>query len=145
MATATAAALFDLKCDVYMGSEDIRRQSLNVFRMRLLGARVIEVTSGSKTLKDATNQAMRDWMGSVEHTHYIIGSVVGPHPFPMIVRDFQSMIGQEARQRNVCTPKAGCRITCWRAWAGAATRQEFCALRWRCRRQIDRRGSRWAR
>src|SRR5688572_14862594 len=97
VATATAAAVFGLDCDVYMGAEDIRRQSLNVFRMRLMGARVIEVTSGSKTLKDATNEAMRDWMGSVEHTHYIIGSVVGPHPFPMIVRDFQSMIGLEAR------------------------------------------------
>ncbi len=97
VATATAAALFGLKCDVYMGSEDIRRQNLNVFRMRLMGANVIEVTSGSKTLKDATNEAMRDWMGSVEHTHYIIGSVVGPHPFPMIVRDFQAMIGTEAR------------------------------------------------
>jgi tryptophan synthase beta chain len=97
VATATAAAVFGLACDVYMGAEDIRRQSLNVFRMRLMGARVLEVTSGSKTLKDATNEAMRDWMGSVEHTHYIIGSVVGPHPFPMIVRDFQSVIGIEAR------------------------------------------------
>jgi tryptophan synthase beta chain len=97
VATATAAALFGLKCDVYMGTEDVRRQNLNVFRMKLMGAKVIEVTSGSKTLKDATNEAMRDWMGSVDHTHYIIGSVVGPHPFPMIVRDFQSMIGTEAR------------------------------------------------
>jgi tryptophan synthase beta chain len=97
VATATAAALFGLDCTVYMGSEDIRRQNLNVFRMRLLGAKVVEVTSGSKTLKDATNEAMRDWMGSVEHTHYIIGSVVGPHPFPMMVRDFQSMIGVETR------------------------------------------------
>ena len=97
VATATAAALFGLKCDVFMGTEDVRRQNLNVFRMKLMGARVIEVTSGSKTLKDATNEAMRDWMGSVDHTHYIIGSVVGPHPFPMIVRDFQSMIGTEAR------------------------------------------------
>jgi len=99
VATATAAALFGLRCDVYMGSEDVRRQNLNVFRMKLMGANVIEVTSGSRTLKDATNEAMRDWMGSVEHTHYIIGSVVGPHPFPMIVRDFQSMIGTEARQQ----------------------------------------------
>jgi tryptophan synthase beta chain len=97
VATATAAALFDLKCDVYMGAEDIRRQNLNVFRMKLMGANVIEVTSGSKTLKDATNEAMRDWMSSVDNTHYIIGSVVGPHPFPMLVRDFQSMIGTEAR------------------------------------------------
>ncbi|HEX8916743.1 MAG TPA: tryptophan synthase subunit beta [Humisphaera sp.] len=97
VATATAAALFGLKCDVFMGAEDIRRQNLNVFRMKLMGANVIEVTSGSKTLKDATNEAMRDWMGSVEGTHYIIGSVVGPHPFPMIVRDFQRVIGDEAR------------------------------------------------
>jgi tryptophan synthase beta chain len=99
VATATAAAAFGLSCDVYMGAEDIRRQSLNVFRMRLMGAKVIEVNSGSKTLKDATNEALRDWMGSVTHTHYIIGSVVGPHPFPMIVRDFQSVIGDEARRQ----------------------------------------------
>src|SRR3954452_2334829 len=99
VATATAAALFGLKCDVYMGTEDVRRQNLNVFRMKLMGANVIEVHSGSKTLKDATNEAMRDWMGSVEHTHYILGSVVGPHPFPMIVRDFQSMIGEETKQQ----------------------------------------------
>jgi tryptophan synthase beta chain len=105
VATATAAALFGLECDVYMGAEDIRRQSLNVFRMKLMGARVIEVTSGSKTLKDATNQAMRDWMGSVEQTHYIIGSVVGPHPFPMIVRDFQSMIGRETREQCLAIEK----------------------------------------
>ncbi|MGN6725192.1 MAG: tryptophan synthase subunit beta [Tepidisphaeraceae bacterium] len=97
VASATAAAHFGLSCDVYMGAEDVRRQSLNVFRMKLMGARVIEVHSGSKTLKDATNEAMRDWMGSVDHTHYIIGSVVGPHPFPTMVRDFQSMIGTEAR------------------------------------------------
>src|SRR5438874_8307899 len=97
VATATVAALFDLQCDVYMGAEDVRRQSLNVFRMKLMGANVIEVQSGSKTLKDALNEAMRDWMGSVEHTHYIIGSVAGPHPFPMMVRDFQRIIGDEAR------------------------------------------------
>jgi tryptophan synthase beta chain len=97
VATATAAALFGLKCDVYMGAEDVRRQNLNVFRMQLMGAQVVEVHSGAKTLKDATNEAMRDWMGSVEHTHYIIGSVVGPHPFPMIVRDFQSVIGTETK------------------------------------------------
>jgi tryptophan synthase beta chain len=105
VASATAAAVLGLKCDVYMGAEDIRRQSLNVFRMKLMGARVIEVRSGSMTLKDATNEAMRDWMGSVEHTHYIIGSVVGPHPFPMIVRDFQSVIGREAREQ--CLKKEG--------------------------------------
>ncbi len=99
VASATAAAHLGLECDVYMGAEDVRRQRLNVIRMRLLGARVVEVNAGSKTLKDATNEAMRDWMGSVEHTHYIIGSVVGPHPFPMIVRDFQSVIGVETRQQ----------------------------------------------
>jgi tryptophan synthase beta chain len=97
VATATACAHFGLPCEIYMGAEDIRRQSLNVFRMRLMGAKVNEVTTGSRTLKDATNEAMRDWMGSVGETHYILGSVVGPHPFPMIVRDFQSVIGRECR------------------------------------------------
>ncbi len=97
VATATAAALLDLKCCVYMGEEDVRRQELNVFRMRLLGAEVVGITSGSRTLKDATNEAMRAWMATVEDTHYIIGSCVGPHPFPMMVRDFQSVIGREAR------------------------------------------------
>ena len=97
VASATAAAHFGLSCDVYMGAEDIRRQRLNVLRMKLLGANVIEVNTGSRTLKDATNEAMRDWMASVETTHYIIGSVVGPHPFPMIVRDFQSIIGRETK------------------------------------------------
>jgi len=97
VATATAAALFGLECDIYMGEEDIRRQRLNVVRMKLLGARVIPVGTGSRTLKDATNEAFRDWMASFEQTHYIIGSVVGPHPFPMMVRDFQRVIGIEAR------------------------------------------------
>ena len=96
VATATACAHLGLQCEVYMGEEDVRRQKLNVTRMRMLGAKVVEVSSGSRTLKDATNEAMRDWMASVEHTHYIIGSVVGPHPFPAIVRDFQSVIGREA-------------------------------------------------
>jgi len=99
VAVATAAAMFGLECDVYMGTEDMRRQSLNVFRMKLLGTRVLPVTSGSKTLKDATNEAMRDWMASVEYTHYVIGSVVGFHPFPVMVRDFQSVIGKEARRQ----------------------------------------------
>lgn len=101
VATATACAHFGLACEVYMGSEDVRRQRLNVTRMRMLGAKVIEVDSGSKTLKDATNEAMRDWMGSSDTTHYIIGSVVGPHPFPMIVRDFQSIIGQETKSQSL--------------------------------------------
>src|SRR5436190_1336214 len=96
---ATVAALFGFKCDVFMGAEDVRRQNLNVFRMRLMGANVIEVQSGSKTLKDALNEALRDWMGSVEQTHYIIGSVAGPHPFPMMVRDFQACIGRETREQ----------------------------------------------
>ena len=101
VATAMAAARFGLECDVYMGEEDMRRQRLNVFRMKLLGARVVPVGTGSRTLKDATNEAFRDWMGSVEHTHYIIGSVVGPHPYPMMVRDFQSVIGKEARKQII--------------------------------------------
>jgi tryptophan synthase beta chain len=97
VATATACAHFGLPCVVYMGEEDIRRQKLNVFIMRTMGAEVRPVTSGSRTLRDAINEAMRDWMSSVQDTHYIIGSVVGPHPFPMIVRDFQSIIGRETR------------------------------------------------
>ncbi|MGC9454302.1 MAG: tryptophan synthase subunit beta [Phycisphaerae bacterium] len=99
VATATAAAVFGLECDVYMGTEDIRRQQLNVFRMELLGAKVIPVETGQRTLKDATNEAMRDWMGSSEHTHYILGSVCGPHPFPTMVREFQCCIGREAREQ----------------------------------------------
>lgn len=97
VATATACAHFGLPCVVYMGSEDVRRQSPNVFSMKLLGASVQPVESGSRTLRDAVNEAMRDWMSSVENTHYIIGSVIGPHPFPMMVRDFQSVIGRETR------------------------------------------------
>jgi tryptophan synthase beta chain len=97
VATATAAARFGLECEIYMGAEDVRRQRLNVFRMELLGAKVNVVESGSRTLKDATNEALRDWMETVEHTHYILGSVVGPHPFPVIVRDFQAVIGHECR------------------------------------------------
>src|SRR5271155_5610670 len=99
VATATAAALFGFECQVYMGEEDVRRQKLNVFKMRAMGTEVVSVTSGSRTLRDAINEAMRDWMASVETTHYIIGSVVGPHPFPMMVRDFQAVIGREARQQ----------------------------------------------
>jgi tryptophan synthase beta chain len=99
VASATAAALFGLECAVYMGAEDVRRQKLNVFKMKALGSQVISVTSGSRTLRDAINEAMRDWMATVENTHYIIGSVVGPHPFPMMVRDFQSVIGMETRQQ----------------------------------------------
>ena len=97
VATATACALFDLECVVYMGAEDVRRQALNVFRMELLGAKVVPVQSGTRTLKDATNEAIRDWVTNVGDTHYIIGSVVGPDPFPRMVRDFHSVIGREAR------------------------------------------------
>jgi tryptophan synthase beta chain len=99
VATATACALTGLECTIYMGAEDVRRQKLNVFNMRTMGAEVREVTTGSKTLRDATNEAFRDWMGTSAWTHYTIGSVVGPHPFPMIVRDFQSVIGKEARRQ----------------------------------------------
>ena len=97
VATATVCALFGLQCVVYMGTEDMRRQSLNVFRMRLLGAEVVGVESGSKTLKDAINEALRDWVTNPADTHYLLGSVLGPHPYPMMVRDFQSVIGKEAR------------------------------------------------
>ena len=99
VATATAAAVFGLECEVYMGTEDMRRQALNVFRMELLGSRVVPVTSGQCTLKDACNEAMRDWMASVAHTHYILGSVTGPHPYPTMVREFQCCIGREARRQ----------------------------------------------
>jgi tryptophan synthase beta chain len=105
VATATACAHFGLPCVVYMGEEDIRRQAPNVFSMKLLGAEVRPVSSGSRTLRDAINDAMRDWMSSVGTTHYILGSVVGPHPFPTIVRDFQSVIGREARQQ--CLDRMG--------------------------------------
>jgi tryptophan synthase beta chain len=97
VATATAAALFDLECTVYMGEEDTRRQALNVARMRLLGAEVVPVGTGSRTLKDAMNEAMRDWVSTVDRTHYVIGTVAGPHPFPTMVRRFQRVIGDEAR------------------------------------------------
>lgn len=99
VATATACALFGLECHVYMGTEDMERQALNVFRMRLLGAEVIPVDSGTRTLKEATSEAIRDWVTNVRSTHYIIGSVVGPHPYPMMVRDFQSVIGRETREQ----------------------------------------------
>jgi tryptophan synthase beta chain len=101
VATATVCAQMDLECIVYMGEEDIRRQAPNVYRMRELGAVVETVTSGSRTLKDAINEAIRDWVSNVETTHYIIGSVVGPHPYPKLVRDFQSVIGKEARQQII--------------------------------------------
>jgi len=99
VATATGAALVGLECEIYMGSVDMKRQALNVFRMRLLGARVTEVSIGSRTLKDAINEALRDWTTNVRSTHYVLGTVFGPHPFPVMVRDFQSVIGREARKQ----------------------------------------------
>lgn len=101
VATATAAALFGLECVVFMGEEDIKRQELNVFRMKILGARVEPVASGSRTLKDAMNEAIRDWVTNVRDTFYVIGSVAGPHPYPMMVRDFQKMIGEETRAQSL--------------------------------------------
>ena len=101
VASATVAARLGLECHVFMGEEDIRRQALNVYRMKLLGAQVVSVTSGSRTLKDAMNEAMRDWVTNVEDTFYIIGTVAGPHPYPMLVRDFQSVIGREARAQSL--------------------------------------------
>src|SRR5882724_6783513 len=99
VATATVCALFGLKCVVYMGSEDIRRQALNVFRMQLLGAEVITVNAGTRTLKDAINEALRDWVTNVDDTYYLLGSALGPHPYPLMVREFQSVIGREAREQ----------------------------------------------
>jgi len=101
VATATVAAMFGLECEIYMGTEDMERQSLNVFRMRLLGAKVTPVDNGSKTLKDAISEAMRDWTTNVRTTHYILGSVLGAHPYPMMIRDFQSVIGTEAREQII--------------------------------------------
>ena len=105
VASATVAARFGMECQVYMGEEDVRRQSLNVYRMKLLGAEVIPVKSGSRTLKDAMNEAMRDWVTNVDNTFYIIGTVAGPHPYPQLVRDFQSIIGREAKQQ--CQAQTG--------------------------------------
>ncbi len=99
VATATVAALFGMECEIFMGKEDIRRQALNVFRMKLLGAKVHEVTSGTATLKDAMNDALRHWVTHVRDTFYVIGTVAGPHPYPQLVRDFQSVIGEEAKQQ----------------------------------------------
>ncbi|MEM1107519.1 MAG: tryptophan synthase subunit beta [Planctomycetota bacterium] len=119
VATATAAAKFGLDCEVFMGVEDMRRQRPNVLRMRLMGAKVTGVESGSKTLKDATNAAMRDWMATSETTHYTIGSVVGPHPFPMIVRDFQSVIGKETYEQ--CLDQLGRLPDCITACVGGGS------------------------
>jgi tryptophan synthase beta chain len=119
VATATAAARFGLDCEVFMGTEDMRRQRPNVLRMRLMGAKVTGVESGSKTLKDATNAAMRDWMATSEDTHYTIGSVVGPHPFPMIVRDFQAVMGHETKRQ--CLKQIGKLPDCVTACVGGGS------------------------
>ena len=111
MATATAAAMFGLQCEVYMGTEDMQRQALNVFRMRLLGANVTGVDAGSRTLKDAISEAMRDWTTNVRTTHYILGSVLGAHPYPMMIRDFQAIIGRKPGDR-FWPRKTGCPISC---------------------------------
>ncbi|BFU89575.1 MAG: tryptophan synthase subunit beta [Nitrospira sp.] len=105
VATATAAAMFGLQCEVYMGTEDMQRQALNVFRMRLLGATVTGVDAGSRTLKDAISEAMRDWTTNVQTTHYVLGSVLGAHPYPMMIRDFQAIIGREARKQILSVEK----------------------------------------
>ena len=114
VATATACAKYDLQCIVYMGEEDIQRQKINVYRMKLLGAEVVPVSSGSKTLKDALNEALRDWVSNVDNTHYVIGSVAGPHPYPMIVRDFQSVIGYESKKqmRTLYNKEADILVAC---------------------------------
>ncbi len=105
VATATVAALFGLECEIFMGDEDIKRQAINVFKMKLLGSKVTPVHSGSKTLKDAMNEAIRDWVTNVRSTYYVIGSVAGPHPYPMIVRDFQAVIGKETKRQSIAKMK----------------------------------------
>ena len=145
VASATVAARFGMECVVYMGSEDIKRQAMNVFRMKLLGATVVPVESGSKTLKDALNEAMRDWVTNVENTFYIIGTVAGPHPYPMMVRDFNSVVGRELRTQM---PEAIGRqpdaiLACVGGGSNAIGR--FLSLHRRQGRASDRRGSRRAR
>ena len=123
VATATVAAHLGLGCTVYMGERDMARQELNVFRMELLGATVVPVTSGARTLKDATSEALRHWVTTVDSTHYCIGSVLGPHPYPWLVREFQRVIGDEARaQCAELLPGGPCRTWSSPAWAAARTR-----------------------
>lgn len=119
VASATAAAMLGLECIVYMGAEDIRRQAMNVFRMKLLGAEVREVTSGTATLKDATNEAIRDWVTNVRDTFYILGSVVGPHPYPAMVRDFQSVIGEELKVQLQAVEGRMAPTPSWPVWEEA--------------------------
>lgn len=120
VATATAAALMGLECEIFMGRTDTERQALNCYRMELLGAKVHPVDSGTKTLKDAVNEAMREWVSRVDDTLYVLGSVMGPHPFPTIVRDFQSVISREAREQ-ILEKRAGCRMRLLPVWAAAQT------------------------
>jgi tryptophan synthase beta chain len=146
VATATVCARFGLECVVYMGVEDIERQALNVYRMRLLGATVVPVESGTRTLKDATNEALRDWVTNVPTTHYIIGSVVGPEPYPRMVRDFQAIIGREAREQIL--ERVGGRIPWWPASAagpmpwGSSPPFSMTRWRWSASRPRDRGSSR---
>lgn len=121
VASALASALLGLKCRIYMGAKDVERQSPNVFRMRLMGAEVIPVHSGSATLKDACNEALRDWSGSYDTAHYMLGTAAGPHPFPTIVREFQRMIGEETKVQ-ILEKKAACRMPSSPAWAAAPMR-----------------------
>ena len=120
VATATVCALFGMECHVYMGSTDIARQQINVERMKLLGAEVVPVDGGSATLKDATSEAIRDWITNVDTTYYLIGSAIGPHPYPSLVRAFQEIIGREARQQIIASCQARCLMPWWHAWAAAA-------------------------
>ncbi len=127
VASATVAARLGMECVVYMGAEDIQRQALNVYRMRLLGATVQPVTSGSRTLKDALNEALRDWVANVDDTFYMIGTVAGPHPYPLMVREFQAVIGREAREQML-TEHGCCRMSWSPAWAAAPT-PSACSIR----------------
>lgn len=123
VATATGAALFDMECTVYMGEEDIKRQALNVMRMEMLGAKVVSVQSGSNTLKDATNEAIRTWAKTAEDTFYVIGSAVGPYPYPKMVKEFQSVISREAK-KQILETEEDFRMWSWHVWAAAQTRSE---------------------
>ena len=132
VATATAAALMGMECEVFMGEEDTKRQALNVYRMRLLGAKVHAVTTGTATLKDAVSETMREWTRRIDDTHYVLGSCMGPHPFPEIVRDFQSVIQRRSRSRS-WKRKEGSRMRCWHVWAAAPMPSEHSIISSRMR------------
>jgi Pyridoxal-phosphate dependent enzyme. len=127
VATATGAAMFDMECEIFMGEEDIKRQSLNVFRMKLLGAKVTPVKTGTGTLKDAVNEAIRNWVTNIDDTFYVMGSVVGPHPYPTMVRDFQRVIGDEAREQ-IISKENSCLIILLHVLAVAAILWEYFTL-----------------